>query len=763
MNFPIEFFGPGLAEYNEWDIQWTPENSEVIIAVLGVLIPLALWFFWTSLSRIPSRLKKVFLFSLRVFTFLLLGLLLLKPQLELKKNHSQKNSIAVLLDNSKSMSIKTFPTEEKRINRVLQTLRANKEYFADLKKDFNVDTFFISDHIESVSDIDRQYQARMPNTDYSKVFADLKKHYEKKPLAGVFLFTDGADLTHSSGDPSRELVEVLAGFKSPIHTFQAGSNESFKDLAIQSLDAPDFGFVHQPIRLTVSLHASAMGNKNIPLVLKEGKSILISKMVEIRKDQADYKMDLQFTPRDLGKRVYSLSVPLFAGESIALNNHRDFQIKVIRDRTRILHLNGRPSWDSRFLREVLVSNPKVDLLSFFILRTLGDDVAAPTSQLSLIPFPSNLLFNDYLSSFDLVIFQNFRFESFIDKKLLSNIKSYVQGGGAFLMIGGDLSFQGGGYDRTPIEDILPVTMQRAVKNYSSEEFKPVVENKLQHHSILRLEKKEAVNQKIWKSLPLLNGLNLGLVAKSTSQVLIGYKKKGSPAPVLAIAKMGKGRTAILATDSSWNWNFRRVGEGGSGRYYERFWNNVIDWMTDAPETRLLRLETDKERYHEGEEVLVRFNVLKEDYTPASGEKVDLTLIKVSGESKKYPLKSDQNGDGTFKFLPDVEGFYSVQIELDRKGGKVFDKISFGVFGETAEFDKPLVNASLLKNIARITGGQYVILNKPKDLSDTRFENPEVMVQAKIKTFSLWDNWWSYGLLVGFLMVDWWTRRKSGLS
>ncbi|MCF6277601.1 MAG: LLM class flavin-dependent oxidoreductase, partial [Anaerolineales bacterium] len=122
--------------------------------------------------------------------------------------------------------------------------------------------------------------------------------------------------------------------------------------------------------------------------------------------------------------------------------------------------HAHPFNSPRYLREVLVSNPKVDLLSFFILRTLGDDVGAPTSELSLIPFPSNLLFSDYLNSFDLIIFQNFRFEAFIDKSLLGNLKNYVMNGGAFLMIGGELSFQAGGYERTPIEDILPVIMQR---------------------------------------------------------------------------------------------------------------------------------------------------------------------------------------------------------------------------------------------------------------------------------------------------------------
>ena len=767
MNFLIQLLGLNPAEYNEWAILWAPENIEVILVILGISIPLALWFFWTSLVRIPSRLKKIFLFSLRMFVFVFLALLLLRPQLELKKSHSLENSIAVLLDDSQSMSIKTFPTEKTRMDLVKITLSENQEYFADLKKVFNVDTFFVSDRIEASAEADltERYRPRTPNTDFTEVFRELQNHYEKKPLQGVFLFTDGADLTQGTGEPSREFLELLAGFKGPVHTFQAGTNESFKDLSIQNLDAPDFGFVHQPINLAVSLQASSMGNKNVSLVLKEGKNILISKIVEIREDQVSYEVDLQFTPKDLGNRIYSLSVPLFAGESIVSNNQREFQVKVIRDRTRVLHLNGRPSWDSRYLREVLVSNPKVDLLSFFILRTLGDDVAAPTSELSLIPFPSNLLFSDYLNSFDLIIFQNFRFESFIDIQLLNNLKNYVKNGGAFLMIGGKLSFHGGGYERTPIEDILPVNMKRGAKEYLNEEFRPTLDKKLLQHPILRLEKQSTSNQKTWKSLPPLNGLNLGLVPKPGSYVLAAYKKKaGAPShPVLVVAKMGKGRSAVLATDSSWNWNFRLLGEGGSGRYYQRFWNNLIAWMTDAPETRLVRLETDKERYQEGEEVLIKFNVLKEDYTPSGLEKVNLTVGKVSDQPQNQALESDENGDGAFQFLPEREGFYSAKIEVDRNGKKISDSISFGVFRETAEFEKPLINDALLKKVADITGGQHVVLDEAKDLTGYEFENPEVLVQTKRKTFTLWDNWWTYGLLVGFLMIDWWTRRKSGLS
>jgi uncharacterized membrane protein len=556
----------------------------------------------------------------------------------------------------------------------------------------------------------------------------------------------------------------LSKITGPIHTFQTGGNQMFKDLAIESLDAPDFGFAHQPVNLSVTVTASAMGNKKIPLVLKEGDNVIVSKIVEIREEESHFKVDLQFTPRKLGQRIYTLSLPLFAGESITSNNRKDFQVKVVRDRIRVLHLNGRPSWDARFLREVLVNNPKVDLLSFFILRSLSDDVAAPTTELSLIPFPSNLLFSDYLNSFDLVVFQNFKYSPFIDKKHLSNIKSYVENGGAFLMVGGELSFQGGGYERTGIEDILPVTFKRSSHPFVNQEFQVRTAGKLSHHPILRLEKDLAINLKTWQSLPRLNGANTGLQVKPWGQALADFSLKGGKRqPVLVVGKKGKGRTALLATDSSWSWNFLKVGEGGSGRYYQKFWNNVIAWLSADPDTRVLQIETDKEKYREGEQVLIKVKVLNEDYSPAIKEKVSLKLTTPSGGLETHALVTGAAGEKEFQFNPREEGFYRVAAQVKRGKQNITETVSFGVFTETAEFQKPRVNPGLLKKISQISGGDYTILDPSTRLSAHSFPNPEVLVKARSKVFSLWNNWWSYGLLVGFLFVDWWIRRKSGLS
>jgi hypothetical protein len=56
-----------------------------------------------------------------------------------------------------------------------------------------------------------------------------------------------------------------------------------------------------------------------------------------------------------------------------------------------------------------------------------------------------------------------------------------------------------------------------------------------------------------------------------------------------------------------------------------------------------------------------------------------------------------------------------------------------------------------------------VLNGSNDLSALQFENPEIKLKSHSRSFSLWENWWAYGLVVGFLFLDWWLRRKAGLS
>jgi uncharacterized membrane protein len=753
-------------EYN-WRLQWSPEHPALVFTALAVLVPLTLWFFKSGLARVPSRAKRILLLAVRSAALALLALVTLHPQLEFRKSGVLKNSIAVLLDNSLSLSIRAETAGKRRIDWVREEMEKRRAFFAELRKTYDVDFYYFSDGLEPAleGEVAKGYRAVGSRTDFTQALHKVKELYAGRSLQGLVLYSDGADLAQSTPEIDPELGAVAIGLKIPIHTFQAGTDAGFKDVGIEAVDAPDFGFVQQPFHIKAIVTAVSMGRVNASLVLREGDKILASKTLSLSPDKNRYEADFEIAPTQLGKRIYTLTIPLFERESIVENNRLDFQVSVARDRVRVLHLNGRPSWDSRFLREALAQNPKIDLLSFFILRSLADDVGATTGELSLIPFPSNLLFSDYLSSFDLIIFHNFQFSPFIDKKNLVNIRKYVEEGGAFLMVGGDLSFQAGGYKNTAVEEVLPVRFQTVNAEVLADEFHLTPARKMSRHPLLRLEKDAAMNRAAWQSLPPLNGINAGLAPADRARVAASYVKGQMEYPVLVLGHLGKGRSMAIATDSLWNWNFRKVGEGGSGRYYQKFWNNAIAWLTRDPETHNLQVETDKDKYGVDEKPTVRYRVYDEDFSPVAEGSATLivTASAAQREVLRQTVKTDADGEGSFQINPPGEGFYTVRVEATVQGETATSETTFQVFVDTAEFQNPMVNAGLLRELARLTGGTYQILDGNTKMESLRFPNPQVRVDSRLRTLSLWDNWWFFGCILGLLAVDWWVRRKSGLS
>ena len=180
--------------------------------------------------------------------------------------------------------------------------------------------------------------------------------------------------------------------------------------------------------------------------------------------------------------------------------------------------------------------------------------------------------------------------------------------------------------------------------------------------------------------------------------------------------------------------------------------------------RLLRIKAIQSLAHfNDEKVLIKVKVFQDDYNPLPNGKIDLTINSISkGKTLlTHTLQTDEIGEAEFKFLPRGEGYYSVKLEGTKKGLET--EISFSVFNETAEYEKPLVNSLLLKTMTQATGGIYQVLSPHTDLSGHQFLNPEIRMKSDSRTLSLWNNWWAYFLIVGFLFIEWWVRRKSGLS
>src|SRR5690606_28967851 len=119
-------------------------------------------------------------------------------------------------------------------------------------------------------------------------------------------------------------------------------------------------------------------------------------------------------PLGRGQHLLTIKALPTAAEAAIWDNSIHKTVEVMPNTVGVLHLLGAPSWDGRFLRRYLKSEPKYDLISFFILRDPGDMQMVNERELSLIPFPVDRLFNEELPNFHTVIIQNFALYQFLE-------------------------------------------------------------------------------------------------------------------------------------------------------------------------------------------------------------------------------------------------------------------------------------------------------------------------------------------------------------
>ena len=765
--------GPGHGD--EWSLTFAGVTDPWLRAVVLILGLAIIVMSWMGLRRIPSARTKLFVIFLRCVATAALITMILEPQVWELETARIKNKVALVFDDSKSMAVKAGQRE--RFQSVREFLRSNRKFFELLERDFDVDCLSFPGPDKKIleeirrSDVEGGINLDGRSTDIAALLRGLIKRYRGGHLSGVLLFSDGRDSSDvPAGEKLEELEKLAKQLPAPVFTF-GPPPEEYKDIAIKKVVADSFAFIRNPWNVQVTVRVKGYDNVTLPLTLKEGGKIILSRPIKVVPGKEEYVVTMKAMPYSTGNTLYTVAVPPLADELVSENNTASVLLHVIRDKIRVLHLCGRPSWDELFLRRVLKKDPSIDLISFFILRTPTDLVAAPSRELSLIPFPVDELFTQALDSFDLVIFQNFDYRPYDSAYLrfsyyMDNIQRFVvETGGSFLMVGGDLAFSHGGYDHTPIEDILPVELDEGVDRIDAEDFRPVLTAQGMTHPITTLEYDEARNRSVWEEFPELDGCNV-IGGEKQGAVTLGVHP-GHKRPVLAVRDVGKGRTMAMLADGSWRWNFLSIARGGSNRHYMKFWNNAVRWLVRDPELNLVRIAPQKEEYLPGEEVHLKAEVLGRDYKPVAGARIDLEIINAETGEKvlEKTLDSDSRGLGCFSCKDLPAGFYRVQVKAVRaKAGadELLGEASalFGVISRMEEFRELQADEAVLEKIAEASGGKFFRLPVSDVHKSLRLENPEVMRLLGRRTYTLWDNWVFFMIVIGALTTEWWTRKRA---
>jgi len=465
---------------------------------------------------------------------------LLNPSLQSEEREPMTDIVLVVTDASASQRISD------RADQTAQALEALEAEIAALGMEMRVATV-----------------ADAPDNAGTLLMAELNRMLAEEPrarIAGAILVTDGQ--LHDA--------QLVPDMPAPLHALITGRETDWdRRLVIET--APAFGIIGEELMMTLRIDDQGdvpqglSGSAEIAIAIDGGESQTFTV-------PTNETLQLPLTLEHAGQNVVQFTVPEAEGELTDRNNAAVVQINGIRDRLSVLLVSGEPHPGQRTWRNLLKSDPSVDLVHFTILRPPDRQDGVPVTELSLIAFPTRELFMESVDDFDLIIFDRYRRRGILPTLYYENIRRYVQDGGALLVAAGPDYASADSLYRSPLADILP---GRPTARVIEAPFLPEISELGQRHPVtagLETEHEPlADNDQPWGRWMR----QIEVTAQSGQTVMTG----NGDAPLLMLDRVGEGRVALLASDHAWLWD--RGYEGGGPQL--ELLRRLAHWMMGEPD------------------------------------------------------------------------------------------------------------------------------------------------------------------------------------
>jgi uncharacterized membrane protein len=728
---------------------WTTPEWIVVLAALAALGALALA--WFGERGVVARVAELALWAAALAGFVVA---LAGPTWIEEEGRQEPGRLAVLVDASRSMGVlEGGRPRHAQVPAILDHLLGS-----------DVDVYHFGGDLRAGPPSSFDLAA----TDLESALDALADRVAGERLAGVVVITDGLDRGLLRRRFQRDTEPAPPRVPGPLTVYQVGAPGALKDLSVRSVDSGGFAFRSEPFTLTARLASTGYAGRRVTVSLSRDGRPVTSRSVVLGEDgEAEVRFELR--PDAVGRFAYEVAVPVLDDDAVPANNTAPVVVQIVRDRMNVLQVAGAPSFDVKFLRRFLKGDPSVDLVSFFILRT-NEDIQGTNyrdSELSLIQFPYAELFSTELSRFDIVIFQNFDHERYFARDaetLLDNIRRFVEEDGkGFVMTGGDLSFDLGGYAGTTVEGMLPVDLGIAGAKADERAVQPRLTEDGRRHPITRLVAEPAENELWWGRLPPLDGVNRVGKASVGATVLLEHPDlvgaDGRPMPVLAVAEAGRGRAMALTVDSSWKWSFGEAAEGRGNQAYLRFWKNAFRWLVKDPSMSRVLVDTPRENYGLGDTVRVVVRARDTGFAPLA--RADVTAV-VEGPGGRTVLEGITTADGEVALeLPAADrGAHRVSATVRHRGEEVGEaQTVYAVTTRDPELDEVIPDEGFLRWLAASVDGT---LHGPGVLGAPLRDADSGRVVWDRRETALWRAPALMAWIALFAGAAWIVRRRAGL-
>ena len=500
-------------------------------------------------------------------------------------------------------------------------------------------------------------------TDGTRLFGALSSALSDVPIdrvAGAFLITDGR--VHDIPANAAAL-----GFQAPVHALVTGRRDE-RDRRIAISAAPRFGIVGQTQTITYRLDDQGVRGERAKVVVRRDGDVINERTVA-----SGQTVNVDVDIKHAGPNIVEIEASPLENELTLVNNRAVVAIDGVRDKLRVLLVSGEPHSGERTWRNLLKSDPSVDLVHFTILRPPEKQDGTPINELSLIAFPTRELFTPRerggrLDDFNLIIFDRYARQGVLPIPYFENIARYVRAGGAVLVSAGPDYASTTSIWRTPLDSVLPAEPV----GVTEKPFYAHLSDAGKRHPVTRGLEGSAFEPPHWARF---------FRTVETRNTTIPPVMTGADGePLLLLARFGEGRVALLLSDHIWLW--ARGYEGG-GPHLDLL-RRMSHWLMKQPDLdeEALRLQI------HGHDLVVQRQTMADSVAPVtvtspSGATRELTLSAGEPGTWRSTIPANELGlwqatDGTLKAL----------INVGPTNPKEFSEVT-----STTEMLKPLTQAT----------------------------------------------------------------------
>ena len=750
--------------YQEGDFTFLSPWPVGVMAIIAValVVPAVLTY---ARARGKSRAAdRWVLAALRGAAFLLLFFIVMQPALVLTSVVPQRNFLAVLVDDSRSMTIDDRDGTS-RADKATGLLDPQGDLIDALNEDFAVRYFRFSSAPARIDGVDA-LTFDGSSTRIGSALAYARNELQGVPLSGIVVVSDGGDNTDET---LGEALLPLRAASVPVFTVGLGDEEMEADVQASRAEVPEKALTGTSMVVTVIVDARGFAGRTVPIVVEDMGRIVTTEEVTLPADGQPLVAPIAITLDTEGARELTFRIPGQPGERVLENNELHAVVQV-RDRTeKILYFEGEPRHEVAFMLRAVQHDENLQVVLLqrtaenkFFRRNLDDPLELvqgfPTTREDLFPYRALIL-----GSVE---------ASFFTHDQLDMIADFVSArGGTLLMLGGRRALSEGGYQGTPLEDVLPVVLDEPGTSTPTERLAfvkvaPTIAGA--NHPATRIEGTVEESAARWDSLPPVSTTNIVTELKpGATELLQGTVVDADDGVepdrvVMAFQGYGKGRSMVLAVQDTWLWQMDHT-VPLEDQSHETFWKQLLRWLVaETPDP--VEAGPERESVEAGEPVTLEATVLDAGFVEVNGANVTARVTTPTGEARELPMEWSVAEDGryTVSFTPQMEGLFEVSVDAGR------DTVTFGS-AETSvrvapggeEYRNPHQRRSLMERIAEETGGRYYTQETASRLpEDLQFSGGGVTVTEER---DLWDMPVLFLLLAGLLGAEWGYRRKRGLA